>query len=261
VLIEWLGHVLSPPRCAACEAAVPRAHVFCAACAATVERCGANETATKRAAGAFDGDHSVVDVAFGYYGGALATAIRRLKYEDRPYLARPLGELLRGACRAAEVGADVVLPVPLHPRRLVERGYNQAALLAAHVAREIDAPLITTALARNVDTVAQVTLSGAGRAANLAAAIGLTPRASVEGQVVALVDDVSTTGATLRACCDALLVAGARRVVGVVLARSFPAPLRIPLGLDTGAVPDIGVYLDRASSGCANVPLRANLRN
>jgi ComF family protein len=242
VLIRLLGDVLSPPQCAACELAVTRDRVFCTACADTVERCGADDIATH--AGAPSG----VEVAFGYYGGALATAIRRLKYEDRPYLARPLGELLRSACRAAAIGADVVLPVPLHARRLVERGYNQAALLAAHVSRELAAPLLTKILVRRVDTASQVKLSGAGRHANLATAIEVTSPASVEGRVLVVVDDVSTTGATLAACRSALLAAGARRVIRIALARTPPGALWNPLGLDSGAVPDVGVGRARASS-------------
>jgi ComF family protein len=190
-------------------------------------------------------------VAFGHYGGALATAIRRLKYEDRPYLARPLGELLRGACRVARLRADVVVPVPLHPHRLVERGYNQAALLAAHVARELGVSLVTTALARQIDTAPQAKLSGTQREANLATAMGVSSPVAVEGRVVVVVDDVSTTGATLRACRGALLAAGARRVMGVVLARTSSSAQEIPLGLDSGAVLDIGRSRIRASSGCA----------
>jgi ComF family protein len=153
------------------------------------------------------------------------------------------------------------LPVPLHARRLVERGYNQAALLAAHVARELGAPLVTTALTRRIDTAAQVTLSGAGRRANLAAAMAVTRPNAVEGRHVVLVDDVVTTGATLGVCRDALLAAGASRVIGVALARTFPSESQIPLGLDSGPVLPIGVNPGCAVSECANVPLRANLRN
>jgi ComF family protein len=224
--MQLLGDVLSPPRCAACDLAVQRHHAFCASCATTVERADPHDSGS--------------DVAFGYYGGALSTAIRRLKYEDRPDLARPLGELLRSVCRGAAVEADAVLPVPLHPRRLIERGYNQSALLAAHVARELRAPLVTTALARRIDTAPQVELSGAGRRANLAAAIAVTSPAWVEGRTLALVDDVSTTGATLGACRQALLAGGARRVMGMVVACTPPRALGIPLGLDTDTALDIG---------------------
>ena len=208
-------------------------------------------------------DHGVdgVDVAFGYYGGALATAIRRLKYEDRPHLARPLGELLRGACRIAETRAEAVLPVPLHPRRLAVRGYNQSALLAAHVAVELRAPLLTSTLFRAVDTVPQVELTGAGRRDNVGSAFAVSSRASLEGRTLVLVDDVATTGATLGSCRRALLDRGAERVIGVVLARTPSSALGIPLRLDAGPAPDLGVNQACASSGCANVPMRANLRN
>jgi ComF family protein len=260
-LIRLLGDLLSPPQCAACGLAVSRHHVFCASCATTVERCDALDNAAHFDAVARDGDLTPAHVAFGYYGGALAIAIRRLKYEDRPYLARPLGELLRSACRAAKIGAEAVLPVPLHPRRLAERGYNQSALLAAHVAHELGAPLFTSVLARRVDTAPQVELSGDERHANVVAAFAVTSPASVERRALVLVDDVSTTGATLSACRQALLAAGARRVLGIAVARTFPNSPEIPLGLDNDAVPDIGVRRARASSGCADGPLRANLRN
>ena len=194
---------------------------------------------------AADGDD--VELAFAYYGGALAQAIRRLKYENRPDLARPLGELLRGACRAAKIHADLVVPVPLHPRRLVERGYNQCALLAARVAKEIDAPIVVSALARTIDTQPQAALSREVRRTNVASVFGVTAPSSVKGRTVGLVDDVSTTGSTLEACRRALLSAGARGVAKIALARTPPSALGIPLGLDRSAVPDVGVIPARAS--------------
>jgi ComF family protein len=250
VLSDIVGDFLSPPRCAACDAGVSRRQVFCAPCAASVERCS-----TPREGASCD----AVELAFGYYGGALAQAIRRLKYEDRPDLARPLGELLRGACRAANLRADMLVPVPLHPRRLVERGYNQCALLAARVATEIDAPLVVSALTRIVDTQPQASLPRDGRRVNVASVFGAAP-ASVKGRMVGLLDDVSTTGSTLAACRQALVSAGSRVVVGIVLARTPSSALGIPLGLDSYAVPDVGVMRACTSIRCANVPIRANLR-
>jgi ComF family protein len=241
VLIRLLGDLLSPPRCAACESTVTRQRVFCAPCAASVERCTGEPASLCAGPDARNIDEPRVHVAFGYYGGALATAIRRLKYEDRPYLARPLGELLRGACRAAEARADVVIPVPLHLRRLAERGYNQSALLAAHVARELRAPLRTSVLTRTVDTVPQVELDGDSRRQNVENAFVVNAPASLRGRAVALVDDVSTTGATLRACGRALRAAGAELVMGFTLACTPPSGLRIPLRLDAAAVLDVGI--------------------
>jgi ComF family protein len=238
VLNRWLGDLLSPPRCAACNEAVLSGRAFCAGCAATVE--------------AYDDSHP--DLAFGFYGGALAVAVRRLKYEDGPHLARPLGELLRGTCRAAGLVVDGVVPVPLHVRRLVQRGYNQAALLAHHVAAEVGAPLRTGLLARIVDTRPQVELSGEERKANVASAFVATDSTSTRGRSLALVDDVSTTGATLGACRKALLAAGATRVVGVVLARTSPSALGISLDVDAGARKQVPVPRASASSGCTYMP-------
>ena len=128
----------SPARCAGCSAPVMQSStIFCTSCLTTVERCA--------------GDEGVA--AFGHYGGALATAIRKFKYEESPYLARPLGALATMACLARRIRADVIIPVPLHPRRLVQRGYNQAALLGAQVGARLRWPLVTGALVRISDTV------------------------------------------------------------------------------------------------------------
>jgi ComF family protein len=210
VVLRALGDLLSPARCAACSGYVARStHIFCAACIATVERC----TTADRT------------VAFGLFGGALATAIRKLKYEDAPHLARPLGALAATACHTFGVRADVVVPVPLHPRRLMERGYNQSALLGAEVARQLRIPLVTTALARVIDTPPQAELSREARLRNVEHALRVERAAALVGRSVAVIDDVCTTGATLRACRSCIIGAGATRVTSVVVARTviFPA--------------------------------------
>jgi ComF family protein len=206
VLTRWLGDLLSPHRCAACSAALGRAaSVFCRACSAGIERCAGG------------GDV----IAFAHYGGALALAIQSFKYGDSPHLARPLGALLRHACRLGSVRADIVIPVPLHPKRLVERGYNQSALLARHVADELSLPLTVRALARVVDTVPQAALSREARHFNVDGAFSVERPALVAGRAIALVDDVSTTGATIRACRKALVDCGATEVTSVVVARTI----------------------------------------
>jgi ComF family protein len=208
VLLDWLGDLLSPPRCAACASALGDGRdAFCVPCAASIEEC---DTATD-------------PIAFAEYGGGLARAVQRFKYEDRPDLARPLGALVRRACQRRHFAADFVVPVPLHARRLAVRGYNQSALLGHHVARSIGARLVTGALARIVDTVPQVDLPREARRSNVEGAFRVSRAALVEGRTIALVDDVSTTGATLHACRKALIDAGANRVTSVVLARTMHA--------------------------------------
>lgn len=205
VFSRALLDTLSPPTCAACDAPVQGARVFCPTCAATVLRAPN------------DADEPL---AFAAFGGAVAVALRRFKYEERPDLGRPLGHLLRGLVREAAPVVDVVIPVPLHPRRLAERGYNQAALLARAVARELDVPLAARALVRLRDTPKQATLGRAARLTNVERAFAVrTPRA-VKGKRVLLVDDVATTGATLSVCREVLFEAGAQEVVVLCLARA-----------------------------------------
>jgi ComF family protein len=207
---DVFASVLAPPRCAACDAGVPRLAVFCPSCASTVEAGGGRE-----------GDAAFV------YGGAIAQAIVRMKYESRPDLARPLGDLLWRslATRAGSLRGVLVVPVPLHPSRLAERGYNQSSLLARRVARHLGAPFAPLALARGRDTPKQATLDREARLANVAGAFRAREATRVCGRAVLLVDDVSTTGATLDACSRALRTAGARAVATAVLARAglFPA--------------------------------------
>ena len=114
---------------------------------------------------------------------------------------------------------DVVVPVPLHPRRLAERGYNQAALLAAPVARRLGVPFAPCALARVRDTPQQVVMDRASRLLNVAGAFAVRDRTFVAGGRVLLIDDVRTTGATLDGCARALHEVGARAILALVLAR------------------------------------------
>lgn len=201
-----LGDWLSPPSCAGCDAKVPSANVFCGGCAATVTTFG-------------DEAHEVL--AFGAFGGALAVALRRFKYENRPDLGRPLGELLRGVCRRRRIEADVVIPVPLHPKRLADRGYNQALLLARSVARETGGRVHARALRRRVDTPRQAELPRDARLENVARAFALHTPDLMTGKRVLLVDDVSTTGATLRACAQTLSVAHPASIRALVVARTL----------------------------------------
>jgi ComF family protein len=205
--LSTLADTLAPPTCASCEAPVTGRAVFCGTCAAAVVRAGPDRGGV---------------VAFALFGGPLAAALRRLKYAGRPDLARPLGHLLRSAAREAGLRADLVIPVPLHPVRLAERGYNQAALLGAAAARELGAPLCARALVRTRHTAQQARLDRVSRRVNVAGAFRARAPDRVRGRRVVLVDDVTTTGATLTACAAALGEAGAASVRALVVARAEP---------------------------------------
>jgi len=207
VALDLVASFLAPPRCAACDSPVGRLAVFCAPCASTVQP-------------AEDADDGPI-AAF-VYGGAIADAITRFKYGARPDLARPLADLLwhAVAARAGLLRGCVVVPVPLHPVRLAERGFNQSALLARPVSRRLGAPFVPLALARVRDTARQASLGREDRLGNVGGAFAVRQAKRLRGSRILLVDDVRTTGATLAACTQAALEAGAGPVTTAVLARA-----------------------------------------
>ena len=155
--------------------------------------------------------------AIGEYDGVLRELIHALKYDGRRSIARPMADLMRW--RGAELlkAADCVVPVPLHWRREYERGFNQARELARHLGLPVMEPL-----ARRRHTRAQVELPSNLRRANVADAFAVRRRwggSGFQGATIVLVDDVSTTGATLEACAAPLKGAGAAAVFALTAAR------------------------------------------
>lgn len=211
LVAEAVLFLLAPPRCAACDAPVRWLAAFCPPCAVSVVR--------------FAGGPALPPAAL-LYGGAVAKAIGRMKYESRPDLARPLAELLWRALQphAGALKGVCVVPVPLHAARLVERGFNQSALVAARLASRLGAPCRPGVLVRTRATQQQATLDRAARVTNVAGAFEARARALPRGHPVLLVDDVTTTGATLDACQRALAEVGVTQVLRVAVAS---APQRV----------------------------------
>lgn len=203
------------PLCSACWAALPRHTAAACACGAPLGAAGACGRCRRGRAGWSRG------VSLGPYEGALRALVLELKYRSRRRVAERLAELLAvesGSAGLLEPGV-VLVPVPLHPRRLRERGYNQAALLAAALGRRLGLGCEPLALVRRRETPPQAGLSAAARRRNVAGVFAVRRPARVAGRVVALVDDVVTTGATARACAAALRAAGTREVRLVSVAR------------------------------------------
>ncbi|AKT43426.1 ComF family protein [Chondromyces crocatus] len=246
-LLALGAHALSPPTCAACDAPLVTPTDLCPPCVATV-RCvttdslqdvGLPPTCTPTPLV----DTSTLLVAHAAYEGAVAVALRRLKYSNRPDLARPLARMLIQAARSAELRADLIVPVPLHPRRLADRGYNQAALLATHLARDLGTTLMARGLSRLHATPQQARLTREERLRNVAGAFRVRRPADLRDRTVILVDDVATTGATLAACTHALLHAGAVAVTALVVARAT-TDLRAPPTEISAALRAADAHLD-----------------
>ncbi len=165
------------------------------------------------------------------FEGAVRQAIHELKYGGRAELAPPLAELLVTAWGRGLFPVDCVMPVPLHPRRIRERGYNQATLIAEVFAQQTHLPILADALVRARMTESQTSLGAFARRKNVEGAFRARS-APVRGLSILLVDDVCTTGSTLQACADALRESGASQVYALTVARA---------GWDTrsGAVDDL----------------------
>jgi len=202
--------LLLPPACAGCGREV-EALPFCAACAPPP---AGDLTPAPAPLAAW--------CAAIAHSGAGAEWVRRFKYPARGLAgldpaaeAAAFGLLRRLAPSVPGAAPELVVPVPLHPRRLRERGFSPAALLALALAREVRAPFAPVLLARLRDTKSQTSLSRGERRRNVAGAFAALRPAPAR---VWLVDDVATTGSTLAEAAAALRRAGAREIVGVCLA-------------------------------------------
>ncbi len=161
--------------------------------------------------------------AIGSYEGCLRAIVHALKYDGRRTIAPSLAARLRETGAALLDGADLVVPVPLHRCRYHRRGFNQAHEIARHLG-----PPVCAALRRRRHTRPQVELPAAQRHRNVRGAFALSrswwalrgSRRRLEGQVVVLVDDVSTTGATLAECARVLKRAGVKEVRALTAARA-----------------------------------------
>ncbi len=224
-----------PPVCVACSRPPAAGAVLCDACREQTlfltqdpcRRCGrplgpgrAGRTCPecRDRPPAFDRARAVA-----VHAGPLAEALRRFKYHRRLSLGpRLAGLLAAGAPDGLLDSADLVAPVPLHPRRLARRGFNQALILASGLKRPGGPRLVRDLLLRRRHTRPQVGLDPAQRRANVAGAFGVNPKraAVVESARVLLVDDVYTTGATAGECARVLGASGAAGVDVLTLARA-----------------------------------------
>jgi ComF family protein len=227
-LVDPLLAVVFPARCPACAGLLrlPRRGPLCESCWAALPRhdaslcpCGA---AGRRCPRCRRGLNPIRrGASLGPYEGGLRLLVHELKFRGkRAVAARLAEEMLQAAAVRAVLAPDCVLvPVPLHPRRLRARGFNQSELLAREIASRAARPLVRGALVRRADTPPQTGLSAAARRANLRDAFAVRRRAPLLGRDVVLVDDVLTTGSTARACARALREAGVREVRLLTAAR------------------------------------------
>jgi ComF family protein len=156
------------------------------------------------------------------YEGAIMTAIHQFKYGNKSFLAESLGPLLARFAEGWVKESRNVLttPVPLHPKKLRQRTFNQSLLLARHVARKLDSPLDFLSLRRVRNTLPQTSLGKKERRKNVRGAFHVVDPTAFKGKTVLVIDDVATTGNTLNECALALRRSGCKKVLCLVLARA-----------------------------------------
>ncbi|MCD6526454.1 MAG: ComF family protein [Desulfuromonas sp.] len=219
---QWLDHQLLPPHCHACHRPISSplnplhgngstslcSDCFTAALRQPVDNCPicAEPYLVTSSVQHLCGQCSTTPAPFiwlqtaGLYTDQLGELIQQFKYQHKPQLAVPLGELMVRALgeQIQNYAPTQIIPVPLHPQRLKERGFNQSLLLARRLAQTLDLPLLPTALERHRYTPPQSQLSARQRHLNIAGAFHST--LNLPPQRLLLVDDVVTTTATARAC-------------------------------------------------------------
>lgn len=154
-------------------------------------------------------------LSYGLYSGALAEAINLFKFSGLKRLAKPLGRLLIGMDIPE---CDGIVPVPLSTKGLRERGFNQTLLISKVLSRELRIPVYMDMLLKGKDTPPQIGLSAKERVKNLKNAFEV--HGKINNLKLLLLDDVMTTGATVRECSKKLVKAGAKDVIVITLARS-----------------------------------------
>jgi ComF family protein len=242
-LLKQLADIIYPPRCAVCSRFLWKAPLvrealsafFCPDCTADFH-CVASPLCPicgQPFSSEVTEDHLCEDClrkrpfyeaawAPYRYEGAILKGIHRLKYGSKSFLADALGPLL---ARFAEKRLDgqedlLIMPVPLHFKRLQERGFNQSLLLARHVSRALHIDLDFLSLRRVRYTQPQTSLAKRERQQNVRGAFELKDQGAVKGNTVLLVDDVVTTGNTINECARILRKGGAQKVFGLSLART-----------------------------------------
>lgn len=241
--LDWLVDWLYPPRCRACAGRIygRDAESFCVSCWKNIQLvehplckvCG------RPFPDASGDDHScgvcleqaprfVAARAWACYPREesaehpLRRVVHRFKYGRRVSLGKPLGRLLAYGCKEflASIQADLIVPVPLHGKRLRWRGFNQSVLLARQISRAYGIRLDPFVLRRSKETPPQTQLSEEERRKNIRGAFTLNAEKSVKDKAILLVDDIYTSGATVNECSRTLMRGGAKEVYVLTLARA-----------------------------------------
>lgn len=228
---ERLWRILCPNRCLGCFRVLPPEQLFCKACQKELpgEPISRDFLLPPDGEGRPWGQGRLSVLSPLSYRGSFRTTLYRMKFQGESSLAQPLGWVMADAAKSFHRSFQGVAYVPMSPAKLKRRGYNQSALLAKWVARELRLPCLDL-LEQCRETETQHGLARAQRSDNVRGAYqGLD---AAEGKDLLLVDDVVTTGATLRSCAVALYQAGARSVWGLCAMDAGGEDVQAPFHLE-----------------------------
>ncbi len=197
-MLEKLLNLIFPPRCAHCLADIPATQALCAPCIATI------------------------DIHHSLGNPTVQSAIKALKFKGVRRASGHLGDLLAEYTKPiASFSNAVVVPVPLSAKRLRERGFNQAELIAARFANHFDLPVANGILTRTKHALPQSVLdSYKGRWENIKGAFAVPDPEAVKGKQILLIDDVTTSGATLFEAASILKAAVAKKIIALAIAKA-----------------------------------------
>lgn len=206
---QWGLDLLFPPRCGNCG----RVDIgWCDDCTALLH---AYPLTPKQ----IELDNHFIVVSSAVHTNIVRESLHNLKYLRQTQLAPLLATRLATIFRGLNWQPDLITTVPMHPKKLAKRGYNQAGLIAQAFAQQINLPYLPDALIRTKETVSQVGLSAKERQNNMQDVFKAQSE-QIRGKIVLIVDDVLTTGATLNECAGALLDGEASLVLGMTITRA-----------------------------------------
>ncbi len=223
-MAEALRSFLFPPLCVSCGSVLESTRLtLCSVCRSAVVPVQKDDPLFRAGFGRLCDDGCCSGLATCYrftQDGPVQALLHALKYEGMTPIGRHLGRELGKRILRTEWWrqAEGIVPVPLHQARLRERGYNQAAIIAGGIAEETGLPLLSRRVRRTRWTASQTTLSSDARRRNVAMAFAVPGRPEVTETGLILVDDVITTGATIRSCAQALQASGTQHIFAASIA-------------------------------------------
>jgi ComF family protein len=219
--------LLFPQKCIGCG---KEGDLICPACYQSLPRiippvcprCGKSQPNGVICSGCVSWQANIVGIRSPFrFDGVIRQAIHQFKYKNLRTLAVPLSRLLQEYLAANPIPSEVLVPVPLHPRRLRERGYNQSGMLAENLGKLTALPVVPDCLIRTRFSIPQARTENVDERKKNVAGVFTCRSGSLANKQVLLIDDVATSGTTLDACALALKAGGATSVWGLVLAREI----------------------------------------